>query len=330
MAVANAHYIVLTITIYHMMKTGKLNVTNPKFIENTWVDTLEELDEMFPTEEDKEQINWAASLYGLPSVWQETKGKGIKVAVLDTGVDPDHPDLADAITATKDFTGDGIEDENGHGTHCAGIIGARLNDIGFVGVAPECELLIGKVLANNGSGSYEWISEGIQWATEQGADIISMSLGGADSEPELFKAIHEALVQGKHVICAAGNEGSFYTNNIHYPGKYGAVLTIASHDSNGNPSGFSSRGGEVDFMGPGSNIWSTYKKGGYAELSGTSMATPFVAGISALILSKHKNTGDNETPIQNIEDLRNHLMRMAAHPGYHDNLRGYGALSLFK
>jgi len=276
-----------------------------------------------------ERVNWAGAILNIPDVWRLTQGEGIKVAILDTGVDTDHPDLADAIVETEDFTGDGIEDENGHGTHCAGVVGARLNGVGFVGVAPKSELMIGKVLDNNGSGAFSWISEGVYWATESGANIISMSLGGPSSDAELYRAIQYAHFHGVHVLCAAGNEGGLGVNTIGYPGRYGGVITIASHDRNGNPSGFSSRGGEVDLMAPGSNIWSTYKHGGYAELSGTSMATPFAAGLAALIASKHVGSCSNGTPLDNSEDMKRHLLRMATHPGYHDNQSGYGPLIPF-
>ena len=305
----------------------KLDCGLPKFKVTREVNSENELGKL--AEKIPERINWAGSILGIPDVWRLTQGEGAKVAILDTGVDTDHPDLTAAIIDTKDFTGDGIEDANGHGTHCAGIVGARLNGVGFVGVAPRSELLIGKVLANNGNGAYSWITEGIYWATECGANIISMSLGGPSSDPELYKAIQYALFHGVYVVCAAGNEGSLYTNSIGYPGRYGGVITVASHDYNGNPSGFSSKGGEVDVMAPGSDIWSTYREGGYAELSGTSMATPFVAGLAALITAKHKSSGLNETPLENNEDLKNHLLRMATHPGYHDNQTGYGPLQPF-
>lgn len=299
----------------------------PKFKVNQDLSNEKQLGKL--AEDIPERINWAGSILGIPDVWRLTQGEGVKVAILDTGVDTDHPDLADAIIESKDFTGDGIEDENGHGTHCAGVVGARLNGVGFVGVAPKSELMIGKVLDNSGSGAYSWISEGIYWATESGANVISMSLGGAGSDAELYKAIQFALFHGVFIVCAAGNEGSLFSNSVGYPGRYGGVITVASHDSNGNPSGFSSRGGEVDVMAPGSDIWSTYKKGGYAELSGTSMATPFVAGLAALIASKHFDSRSNNTPLENNEDMKNHLLRMATHPGYHDNQSGYGPLQPF-
>ena len=148
--------------------------------------TSEELKEMATIQ--RERINWAESLLGIPNVWTETMGEGVKVAILDTGIDTDHPDLKDAIIDTEDFTGDGIEDLNGHGTHCAGIVAARLNNVGFVGVAPKSDLLIAKVLANNGRGDFAWIAKGVDWAVERGAHIISMSLGGPSSSNSLFKA----------------------------------------------------------------------------------------------------------------------------------------------
>ncbi|MCG8608524.1 S8 family peptidase, partial [bacterium] len=243
----------------------------PRFVVN---EVVKDLDQLKATHENRanahvpERINWSQALLRIPEIWGKTKGDGITVAVLDTGVDPDHPDLKDAIIGSRDFTGDGIEDRNGHGTHVAGVIAARLNRVGFVGVAPKAKLLIGKVLANNGTGAYEWIAKGIDWAVAKGADVISMSLGGSSSDGQLFTSVHNALVKGRYVICAAGNEGSLFQNSIGYPGRYGGVITVGSHDSDGNASGFSSRGGEIDFMAPGSDIWSTYKEGGYATLSG--------------------------------------------------------------
>ncbi len=281
-------------------------------------------------ETQKESINWAQKLLGIHNLWVRTQGEDVNVCIMDTGIDPKHMDLIDAILDVKDFTGDGIEDLNGHGTHCAGVIAARRNDAGFIGVAPKAKLLIAKVMANDGNGSFEWIKGGIDWAVENGAHIISMSISGPTTSDILYKAVHRALVKGVFLICAAGNEGSLYQNSIGYPARYGSVITVASHDENGNPSGFSSQGGEIDFMAPGSRIWSTYKDGGYAELSGTSMATPFVAGLSALILSKHLEDKTSKTPVENNEDLRNHLLRMASHAGYHDNKSGYGVLMPFQ
>ena len=151
-------------------------------------------------------------------------------------------------------------------------------------------------------------------------------MGGSYNHPDVYSAIHTALADGIIVICAAGNSGAMHRNSIGYPGRDGAVITVAAHNSSGIAADFSSHGGEVDFMTPGVDIWSTYRNGSYATLSGTSMATPFVAGISALVLSKHLSTPSNETPIENSADMVEHLERMATHPGWHDNTSGYGVL----
>ncbi len=277
----------------------------------------------------EERLRWAEQLLRLPEVWRRTQGHGVRIAVLDTGIDPDHPDLEGAIEATRDFTGEGIEDLNGHGTHCAGIIAARKNEIGFIGTAPLASLLIAKVLRNSGGGSLPAVAEAVMWAVEQRVDIISMSLGAAESGRQLFEAVHTALARGIIVICAAGNAGALFSNSVGYPGRYGSVITVAAHDQHGQPSGFSSRGAEIDFMAPGQDIWSTYRQGGYAKLSGTSMAAPFVAGLAALVLAKHRTAGHHTSPIENCEDMRQHLLRMAAHPGHHDSARGHGPLLPF-
>lgn len=277
----------------------------------------------------QERLRWHEALLQLPSVWRQTRGQGVRVAVLDTGIDTKHPDLQGAVIGSRDFTGEGIEDGNGHGTHCAGIIAARQNRVGFIGAAPEAELLIGKVLRNDGRGWLGWITAGINWAVDQGADIISMSLGGPGTTDSLHSAVHGALAEGVVIMCAAGNSGQIYSNSMGYPARFGSVIAVGSHDHNGMPSGFSSRGGEIDFLAPGDGIWSTYKNGSYARLSGTSMATPFAAGLAALILAKHRDQARNRTPINNNEDMRQHLLRMAAHPGHHDSARGYGPLLPF-
>ena len=284
-----------------------------------YVNSIKTKDEI---EGSSEKTNWSHDLLGIPHIWRKTNGRSTKVAILDTGIELDHDDLKGSVIDHKDFTGDGIDDVNGHGTHCAGIVGARLNGSGFVGIAPECKLIIGKVLGNNGSGSCADIARGVDWAVAVGADIISMSLGGPGSTKELFTSIHRALAKGVTIVCAAGNSGSIFSNTIGYPGRYGGVITIASHDRNGNRSGFSSRGGEIDFMAPGQDILSTYIGNKYASLSGTSMATPFVAGICALLHSS--------ASIANCEDMRDKLMKMAAHPGCHDNVSGYGPLNPFQ
>ena len=226
-----------------------------------------------------------------PKIWKKTKGKGITVAILDTGCDLTHPDLKDQIIGGRNFTNDDngdpdvYKDYNGHGTHVAGTIAAIQNNNGVVGVAPEAKLLIIKVLDKKGSGQYEWIINGINYAIEQKADIISMSLGGPVDVPELHEAIQTAVQHNILVVCAAGNEGdgNDSTDEFAYPGSYNEVISVGAVDLNRNSSRFSNSNNEVDLVAPGEKILSTYLNGTYATLSGTSMATPHVSGAMALI-----------------------------------------------
>lgn len=226
-----------------------------------------------------------------PKIWAQTKGKGITVAILDTGCDTTHPDLKERIVGGRNLTNDDggnlsvYEDYNGHGTHVAGTIAAIQNNTGVVGVAPEANLLIIKVLDQNGSGQYEWIIKGINYAIEQKVDIISMSLGGPEDVPELHEAIQKAVANNILVICAAGNDGDGddSTDEFDYPGSYNEVISVGAIDLERHSSNFSNSNNEIDLVAPGEEILSTYLNGKYATLSGTSMAAPHVSGAVALI-----------------------------------------------
>ncbi len=224
-------------------------------------------------------------------IWDQTKGKGITVAVLDTGCDTTHSDLKERIVGGRNFTNDDrgnidvYEDYNGHGTHVAGTIAAIESNTGVVGVAPESNLLIIKVLDEGGSGQYKWIINGINYAIEQKADIISMSLGGPEDVPELHEAIQKAVNNNILVVCAAGNagDGDESTDEFDYPGCYNEVISVGAIDLQRRSSDFSNSNNEIDLVAPGEEILSTYLNGTYAMLSGTSMAAPHVSGALALI-----------------------------------------------
>ncbi|WP_258831246.1 S8 family peptidase [Peribacillus frigoritolerans] len=230
-------------------------------------------------------------LIAAPKIWEKSKGKGITVAILDTGCDVNHPDLSERIIGGRNFTGDDngnpdvYTDYNGHGTHVAGTIAAVHNNTGVVGVAPEASLLILKVLDKNGSGQYDWIINGINYAVEQKANIISMSLGGSEDVSELHQAIQNAIAKQILVVCAAGNEGDGRdsTDELGYPACYNEVISVGAINLQRRSSEFSNSNNEVDLVAPGEEILSTYLNGKYAKLSGTSMATPHISGALALI-----------------------------------------------
>jgi len=249
-----------------------------------------------------ETLDWSLKEFGIPDLWPKTTGKGVKVAVLDTGCAMLHPDLKDQIADAADFTGSkvGPTDTNGHGTHCCGLIAAKRNDVGVVGVAPDAKLLVGKVLSDSGVGSSAGIVKGIEWAVSKKADIISMSFGAPVSDPGIKAAIEYAASKKVLLIAAAGNEGPGL-RTVGYPARYPQVLSVAAIDPNKKVAKFSSRGPEVDIAAPGVDILSTYPPRNYAKLSGTSMATPFVAGVIALLLAFDRSKG--VTRVKNYQDL---------------------------
>lgn len=273
------------------------------------------------------------SLIQAPEVWEQSRGEGITIAILDTGCDTDHPDLQGRIQGGRNFTGDDegnpdiYEDYNGHGTHVAGTIAGIANDSGVVGVAPEANLLILKVLDRQGSGQYEWIINGIHYAVEQKVDIISMSLGGPEDVPAMHEAIQAAVAQNILVICAAGNEGDNQesTDEYGYPGYYNEVISVGSVNLSKQSSEFSNTNTEVDLVAPGEDILSTYLDGKYATLSGTSMATPHVSGAMALIKIIANRSFERELT---EPELYAQLVRRTIPLGYSPRAEGNGFLYL--
>ncbi|WP_064094345.1 S8 family peptidase [Rossellomorea aquimaris] len=242
---------------------------------------------------DVNEIPKGVDLIQSPSLWKNGyKGKGIKIAVLDTGCDMDHPDLAGQITSYRNFTDDNnkaednVTDYSGHGTHVAGTIAAKENGAGVIGVAPLAELIIVKVLAGSrGSGKYDWIVNGIQYAIDQDVDIISMSLGGPTDYKPLHDVIKKAVAANISVVCAAGNEGDSdsETDEFSYPASYNEVISVGAIDLSRKSSYFTNSNNEVDLVAPGEKILSTIPGDKYAKLSGTSMSAPHVSGAVALI-----------------------------------------------
>lgn len=235
--------------------------------------------------------------WGLPKIkavegWAVSLGSSdVDIAIVDTGVDSTHPDLSGKVVSRANFTTDSDADGNGHGTHVAGIAAALTNNNqGIAGVNGNSRLISVKVLDNSGSGYYSWIANGITWAVDNGAEVINLSLGGSSSSQALQDAINYASSKGVVIVAAAGNSSS---SGASYPAYYSPVLAVAATDSNDNKASFSNYGSWVDIAAPGVSIISTYK-GGYSKLSGTSMASPFVAGLAGLVKGQHPDWSNNQ------------------------------------
>ncbi|MCE5206016.1 MAG: S8 family serine peptidase [Porphyromonadaceae bacterium] len=228
-------------------------------------------------------------------------GTGIKIAVLDTGLDMQHPDFKERNRTTFSFVPDeSVEDLHGHGTHCVGIACGRTDTKGIrYGVATEADIYAGKVLSNRGSGAQAWVLDGMTWAANQGCHVLSMSLGSSVFPGQSYDIAYEraaqfALSKGTLIVAAAGNESRRSKNRfspVGSPADCPSILAVGAIDSSRQIADFSNRAinknGLVDIAAPGVSILSSWPlPGRYRVLSGTSMATPHVAGIIALLCEK--------------------------------------------
>jgi len=285
-------------------------------------------------EETTDTVPFGVTQCQAPEIWEKgEKGKGIVIAICDTGIDISHPDLKNNIIDGRNFTPEGwrndFNDRNGHGTHVAGTIAATSSGAGVVGVAPEAKLLICKVLDKNGSGNYYSIIEGIKYATNwtgkngEKVRIINMSLGGSYNDPKLERAILDAASKGIMVVVASGNEGdnNQETYEYAYPAAYNECITVAACDEEKKLAPFSNNHLQVDVTAAGVNVLSTYPVSKYAKLSGTSMATPHISGMLALLIKlgekKFKRTL-TESEIFSV------LTKCCCSIGYEANQEGHG------
>jgi thermitase len=242
---------------------------------------------------------WGPPAVSGPAAWAVTLGDpNIVIAIVDTGVDDTHPDLASKIVGEYSYVGRSAKDGFGHGTHCAGIAAAATNNnAGIAGMCPNCSILSVKVLDDQGSGYMSDVASGITYAASHGARVISLSLGGSSQSSTLHSALDYAIANNALPVCAMGNNGS--SSNTPEPGYWHDCLSVIATDQNGAKASFSNYGVKADVAAPGVAILSTMPtypvtlttsygySMNYDALSGTSMATPMVAGIAGLVLSEN-------------------------------------------
>ncbi|QDH20418.1 S8 family peptidase [Saccharibacillus brassicae] len=278
-----------------------------------------------------EKSRWNFQEVAPDTMWnQGFTGQGVKVAVIDSGISA-HPELKIAggvSTVGPDMTSN-FADDNGHGTHVAGIIAADTGSAQVTGVAPNVSLYGIKSLGANGKGSLQDVLEGLDWAIQNKMDIINLSLGSEDDSQALHDMVDKAYEQGIIVVASAGNSGTVNnvnTDTVNYPAKYASVISVAAVDENRQHAVFSSAGPKVDFSAPGVSIVSTYPSNlpnsngnpSYAGMDGTSQAAPHIAGELALL--KEKNPSASASTLRTL--LKSYAVDLGT-PG-RDNLYGEG------
>lgn len=250
---------------------------------------------------------------------QKSSGETVKVAVFDTGIS-NHEDLSVTGAVYFDTTTERNSDDNGHGTHVAGIIAAVNNELGVMGMSNYAELYSVKVLNSNGTGYTSSVIEGIEWAIDNHIQIINMSFASSEYSGSLHEMIQLARDNGILIVASAGNAGAG-EDNIQYPAKYPEVIAVGSINKDFKKSNFSSTGPELDLVAPGLNILSTMNNGGYGTFSGTSMSAAYVTGAAALLWSKNLDLS--------ADDIINQLYSSATNLGT-INEYGHGLINVAK
>jgi|GEM_PF-1462224 len=281
-----------------------------------------------------EQSEWSFQAVQPTTMWnQGYTGTGVKVAVIDSGILTTHPELAVAGgISTVDYTSD-YTDDNGHGTHVAGIIAAKSNGNGRVGVAPDVQLYAVKAMDADGNGTLQDVLEGMDWAIQNDMDIVNVSLGTDTDSTILHNMMEQAYSAGILIVGSAGNSQvddngvpvPLTTHTVNYPAKYSSVIAVAAIDRYDQRGNFSSVGDEVEVAAPGVEVLSTYVKSdgtpGYALSNGTSQAAPHVSGMLALLKQAHPAMSN----VQLREELKKYAVDLGS-PG-RDIEFGFGALT---
>jgi len=290
-------------------------------------------DTTYDWQDDDPETPWGIERVFNGAYYGDQYTTAVQVAILDSGIDLDHPDLMTNIAWAVDATGGGDpDDKNGHGTHVAGTIGAIRDNNGVVGMYANVQIYAIKVLGASGRGDWDDLITGIHLAmegpdgvvgTEDDADVISMSLGASgDPGEDVHNAIIDAYNSGITIVAAAGNEGDGdgTTDEYSWPAAYDEVIAVGATDKDDTIASFSNSGPFLDFAAPGVSIYSTYKNGGYDTLSGTSMACPHVSGLVALYLAM----GGQRDPATVKDWLINNALDLGE-PGW-DPEFGYGLI----
>lgn len=261
-------------------------------------------------------IPWNIQVVHAPDAWPKSTGKGVRVGVLDTGIASSHPALRgrvaggyNIIAQNRNFT-----DDNGHGTHVAGIIAASGRAGGLYGVAPEAQLYGIKVMDRDGSGRISDVIRGIEWAMDNHIQVLNMSLGDSNYNAALEYATRKAHQKGMILVASAGNDGE-RSGLVDYPARFPWVISVGAVDREMKRASFSSTRGPVDMMAPGVDIRSSWRSG-YRTESGTSMSAAHVSGGAALVLGRH--------PELNGARAESYLKRLNKRSGAR---KGYGLLN---
>lgn len=270
-------------------------------------------------EKGRQLIPWGIGRIGANLVWRQSRGKEVKIAIIDTGIDFSHPDLADNVQAGINLFNPQLlaGDDHGHGTHIAGIIAAVDNDAGVVGIASDAHLYPVKALNQRGEGSLADVIRALDWCIEKRMDVINMSFGIDRRSQALHTAISRTVQAGCMVVAAAGNHGGNKT--VDYPAAYDEVIAVGATDEHDNIVWFSSRGPEIDLVAPGTRVLSTSTGNSYLRLDGTSMAAAHVSGALAILLKVLKKSS-KETVLKYI------LKSADVLPGFSAEEQGAGLL----